>query len=205
MLEFILGLNELTISLYTFMLLALLTAIYRVNIRFSLYATDSGAWKVTEKMNTLGKYLMIGGGLATLPFVLLLLFSPGTHVSSSFLGVTYTGYLTLIVAMPVMLAAFLLRLLATDLSMPMVLKALFKTIKTIYRVVNWHTVILWFAAMTLLVFLWPAIKILLYIAALGVLARFGLLGSTHNTDQTDLFIGAKLNAKYDLEEQNGLW
>ena len=63
MLEFILDLNELTISLYTLMLLALLTAIYRVNIRLSLYATDNGAWRVTEKLNN---HPLEAGGLERL-------------------------------------------------------------------------------------------------------------------------------------------
>ena len=49
MMEFILSLNEFTVSALTIMLLTLLTATYRLNIRLAQYAIVGKKWEVTDK------------------------------------------------------------------------------------------------------------------------------------------------------------
>ena len=56
MMEFILSLNEFTVSALTIMLLTLLTATYRLNIRLAQYAIVGKKWEITDKINKLGKF-----------------------------------------------------------------------------------------------------------------------------------------------------
>lgn len=162
MLNFILSLHEFGISVFTIMSLGLLTAIYRLNKHLAQYAaTISKARKITDKINKLGKYLVMGGGLMTLPMVV-------------------AGYLALASAIPVLIVTFLMRVLLSDLSMSTVLMAVFSSIKSSFKAArtklqpHWRIIAVSVSVVILLLVLWPVLQLLLYLGAFVLLARVGV-------------------------------
>lgn len=182
MLNFILSLHEFGISVFTIMLLGLLTAIYRLNKHLAQYAaTTSKARKITDKINKLGKYLVMGGGLMTLPMIIIFILSFNPE-SKLFINMVVAGYLALAVAIPVLIMAFLMRVLLSDLSMSTVLIAVFNSIKSSFKNVkaklrpHWRIIAVSVSVVTLLLVLWPVLQLLLYLGAFVLLARIGVFG-----------------------------
>ena len=186
--EFLLGLNEFTMSAMTILLLAILTATYRLNSRLVQYAIVGKKWDVTDKINKLGKRMVIFGGLATLPMVVLLL-SDITVESELFSNLALAcyiawivGYFILIVALPALLIALVGRVHLSELSMATVLMTFFKPIKNALQPYSWRKIALAVVAIMLLVVIWPLMQGLLYIGIILLLARFGALDDYEKRD-----------------------
>lgn len=179
--EFLLGLNEFTMSAMTILLLAILTATYRLNSCLVEYAIVGKKWGVTDKINKLGKRMVIFGGLATLPMVVLLLsdITVESELFSNFALACYiawiAGYFILIVALPALLIALVGRVHLSELSMATVLMTFFKPIKNALQPYCWRKIALAVVAIMLLVVIWPLIQGLLYIGAVLLLVRIGAL------------------------------
>jgi len=193
MMEFILSLNEFTVSALTIMLLTLLTATYRLNIRLAQYAIVGKKWEVTDKINKLGKRMVMFGGLATLPLVVILILTiKSSSIESEIfrnIGIVCTfawfaGCFSLIASIPVLIMALVGRVYLSDLSMVTVLLAFFKTIKNKLQP-HWRIIVLSVSAMILLVVIWPLIQGLLYIGAVLLLGRIGALDGHGNNDNND--------------------
>ena len=210
MLNFILSLHEFGISVFTIMLLGLLTAIYRLNKHLAQYAaTTSKARKITDKINKLGKYLVMGGGLMTLPMIIIFILSFNPE-SKLFINMVVAGYLALAVAIPVLIMAFLMRVLLSDLSMSTVLIAVFNSIKSSFKNVkaklrpHWRIIAVSVSVVTLLLVLWPVLQLLLYLGAFVLLARIGALDGYGESDN-DGFLSDGLFYNYSTGKyDNGL-
>jgi len=184
----------------------LLMAMYRVNVRLAYYATPNTPWAVTDKINTVGKYLAIAGGLATLPGVILLLFSPDTTNAGFIVNITIAGGIILLLGIPVLLAALIWRTSLSQLSMTAIVKAVFQSIK--YKLQpHWRLIAFSATAITLFVILWPLIQILFYLGALAFMGRLGLLDGIDDgakTSSNDDFYNYLTN-KFDHGDQVGMY
>lgn len=189
MLYFILSLHEFGISVFTIMLLGLLTATYRLNKHLAQYAAaTSKARKITDKINKLGKYLVMGGGLMTLPMIVVFILSFNPE-SKLFINMVVAGYLGLIAAIPVLILAFLMRVLLPDLSMSTVLMAVFSSIINSFKAArtklqpHWRIIAVSVSVVTLLLILWPVLQLLLYLGAFVLLARVGVFSGGGETEE----------------------
>ncbi len=180
MMEFILSLNEFTVSALTIILLTLLTAIYRLNIRLAQYAIVGKKWEVTDKINKLGKRMVMFGGLATLPLVIILIstINIDSEIFRNIVIACYAawlaGYFALLASVPLLILALVWRVHLSNLSMATVLMAFFITIKNTLQP-HWRTIALSVSAVALFVILWPVLQSLLYLGVLVLLAKAGPL------------------------------
>lgn len=186
MMEFILSLDEFSAPVLTIMLLAALTATYRLNLRLVRYATVGKLWIVTDKINSLGKYLVMLAMVGVLPIIVAITLPIKLEIGSGFfLYAGFAGYVAMIMAMPVLMLALVWRVFLSDVSMITFASIVFKALKNKLQA-HWRVIVLSVSAITLLVFLWPIVQLLIYIGAFVLLARIGALDDSSYSG-SDLF------------------
>jgi hypothetical protein len=167
--------EELFLGLAIIMTFSLLMFFYRLNLRLAHYPGQTPKQKaIVDKINGLGKYLALGGGLATLPVVVLLIFAPDTIAMEWVIYLAACGMVALITAVPMMIVALIWRTYLSPISMIAVIKVLFKTVQGMLQT-HWRTLAVSLMAVTLLVLLLPVLKYVAYFSAWAVMGKLGLL------------------------------
>lgn len=168
--------EELILGLAIIMTFSLLMLIYQLNLRLAHYPGLSPKPKtLVNKLNNLGRNLALGGGLATLPVVVLLLLAPDTVAVEWVIYLAAFGLVALIAAVPMMIVALIWRTSLSPISMAAIVKVLFKTVQgRLQR--HWRTIAFSLMAVALLVFLLPILQYIAYFAVWVVMGKLGLLG-----------------------------
>ncbi len=169
--------EELFLGLAIIMTFGLVLAIYRLNLRLTHYPDHPlKSWTMADKVNGLGRYLALGGGLATLPVVVLLVFAPDTVAAEWLIYLAACGIVALVMAVPMTVIALIWRTSLSPTSMLTIVKVLFKTVQSAEQR-YWWMVTLCLMAVVLLVFLLPILQYIAYFAAWVAMGKLGLLGN----------------------------
>ncbi len=172
--------EEIILGLAIIMTFGLVMLIYRQNLRLPHYLEQHlKSWAVADKVNDLGRYLALGGGLATLPIVVLLVFAPDTVAAEWLIYLAACGIVALVVAVPMTVIALIWRTSLSPTSMFSIIKVLVKTMK---RAVQryWWMVTLCLMAVVFLVFFLPVIQYIAYFVVWVAMGKFGLLNGNED-------------------------
>ncbi len=167
--------EELFLGFAIIMTFSLLMFIYQLNLRLAHYPGLSPKPKaLVNKLNNLGRYLALSGGLATFPVVVLLLFAPDTVAVEWVIYLAAFGLVALVVAIPVMIVALIWLTSLSPVSMVTVANVLFNTVQGMLQR-HWRMITFSLLTVTLLVFLLPVLQYVAYFVAWVMMGKLGLL------------------------------
>ena len=174
----------MSILTVTMLLLAILAVLYRLNSQLAYYQVEEhSGWSITQKISTVVKYMIIGGVIALLPCLYMIIFGSNANPADYgwILNLAFLGRIGLWLALPILITSLVWRTYLAPVSVITLSKNM---LTAIVRKLKPHSkkIVIGLLGIGVLVIVLPYLSIILALGFIYVLRDIGLLDGDYENE-----------------------